>query len=171
LTMSSNNASSPNDSDPATVLSDQSGADESAEEGGAGTPQPDPGPSVFPEDEPFWFAFSLAVAAASPSGLAHAAALVSVATGVHLMATFAGIREEIVLEDAALARFTTLGLAVVTVSFKFSHYSLLGLLWMMVCMFFFNSVSNVRTMLRVAEKRRSAGGARKHGDSKGKDSV
>ncbi|MBI4859724.1 MAG: hypothetical protein HY815_05605 [Candidatus Riflebacteria bacterium] len=120
------------------------------------------------EDEAFWYAFSLAVAALSPPVHSAPAMVVAVVLGLRVLAMLWTVRDEQVKDDVASARFLVFSLAILAMAFKFSQGGILGLVWAMVGMFMFNSLHNVRVMAAVAKTGKTAAQKRETKD-KGKE--
>jgi hypothetical protein len=104
------------------------------------------------EDETFWFAFALAVMACSPAMMSIPAALIAAFLGARIFGALWSVPSEVAPEDVGNARMLAMATAVLAALYKASQASWMPMVWMMVCVFFFNALRNVRVMVAVALK-------------------
>ena len=103
------------------------------------------------EEEAFWFAFSLAVMACSPVPLAAPAALVAAVLAGRILRALWSVPADVAPDDLGSARTMLFMVALLAVFFKVGGGGGgTGMIWVMLTVFFFNALRNVRTMVTVA---------------------
>jgi hypothetical protein len=108
----------------------------------------------FSDELSFWYPFTLTVAAFAPSPLSLMAAAAATAIGLRMIVGLSSIREPLAAEDVGSARFLVVATGVLALGTAMSGSGFLGLILVTSAMFLFNSLHNVRTMVRVGKQRR-----------------
>lgn len=112
-----------------------------------------PGRLEAAEDESFWYAFSLAVMACAPPVLGAPAALLASILAGRILRALWSVPSDVAPEDLGSARTMLFLTAVLAVGFKLANGGAgSGIIWIMVTVFFFNALHNVRMMVNVALK-------------------
>ena len=102
------------------------------------------------EDESFWFAFSLAVMACAPTPLASIAAVLGALLAGRILRALWSVPSDVAPDDMGNARMLLFVSTVTSGIYRATQMTMLGLMWMMVTIFFFNSLHNVRVMVGLA---------------------
>jgi hypothetical protein len=104
------------------------------------------------EDDAFWFAFALAVMGCAPGVLSIAAAILAAVLGARIVRALYSAPTEAAPDDLPNARMLCFGTAFIAAMYKASQIYWAPMLWMFICVFWFNALRNARIMVGIAAR-------------------